>query len=182
MGTMSRTDPCTGTTEPLLVVRGPVFAYTVVGTPLDDLSGPGMIGHETAVGDVVVRLRTPPGWEASYAGAVWMQSGENNRVRFVVHLAEDHETSLRTSWYQSDVNDPAASVSVISALDSGRRPLLYTYCRSDDGRCGVVYALLAESGRAASGIIVHGIWPAEYDRRLRPIVVAAANGVTLSDI
>ena len=168
--------------EPLLVVHGQLFAYEVGGLVLADLGGPGMIGHELEVDGVLVRLRTPPGWTAQYAGAVWMQFDEESRARFVIHLAEDHEKDFHEYWYGRDEEDPAATVSEVNSIDSGRRPFLYTYCRSDDGRCGVVYALLTESGRPDTGIIVHGVWPAEYDRRLRPIAVAAANGVSLSGI
>jgi hypothetical protein len=168
------------TAEPALVVRGPLLAYAVDGTSLDDIHGIETIAHEMAVGGTAVRLRTPPGWTASYAGAVWMQSAEDLQARFVVYLENDHAAAFHAVWYDRDVRDPAVTVSEIHSLDSSRRPLLYTYCRSDDGRCGVVYALLTDDrGRTGSGILVHGSWPAEYDRRLRPVAVAAANGVTL---
>jgi hypothetical protein len=166
--------------EPTLVVRGPVLAYAVNGEAVDGFTGPDTVAQELAIGKVVIRLRTPKGWTAHDAGAVWLENAEFSASRFVVYHAANYEEAFRSDWRDRDVHDATVTVSPIHTLDSPRKPYLYTYRRSDDGRCGIVYALLTDPNRADSGIIVHGVWLAEYDRRLRPIVVAAANGVTVS--
>lgn len=166
--------------EPVLSRRGPVFVYDVGGIPLAGFPGALGVDHEVVLDGVTVRVRTPPGWTPSYAGsAAWLQSDAESRARVVVHLAKNHEEDFRRDWLKRDEQDAAVRVSAVSTFESPRHPLLYTYARSDDGRSGIVYALLTDPTRRDSGVIVHGVWPAELDRSLRPIAVAIANGVTI---
>lgn len=165
--------------EPVLVRSGLVFAYDTGSGILSAISGPDAVLHEVALGRVTVRARTPPGWSSSYAGddAAWFQRA-NESGRIVVHLTRDHAAEFRDVWLDRDLHDPAVRVSPVQSFDSERHPLLYTYERSDDGRRGIVYALLSGPADPASGILVHGVWPSEQDRAMRPILVALANGVT----
>ncbi len=166
--------------EPVLSRSGPVFVYDVGGAPLAGFPGALGVDHEVGLDGVTVRLRTPPGWTPSYAGsAAWLQSDAESRARIVVHLAKNHEEDFRRDWLSRDEQDAAVRTSPVSTLDSPRRPLLYTYARTDDGRSGIVYALRTDPTRPDSGVIVHGVWPAELDRALRPVAVAVANGVTV---
>ncbi|MEY4744844.1 MAG: hypothetical protein RL272_789 [Candidatus Parcubacteria bacterium] len=166
--------------EPVLVRNGPMFAYDTGSGILTDLNVPNTIQHEIILGHVGVRVRTPLGWTASDAGyAAWFQRADDS-TRFVVYPVADHASEFRTVWYDRDVSDPAVRVSPIQSFESVRHPLLYTYERTDDGRHGIVYAMLSDPSKPGSGILVHGVWSADQDRALRPIVVAAANGVVLA--
>lgn len=166
--------------EPVLARRGPVFVYEVGGMPIEGFPGPQGISHDIRLDSAFVRLRTPVGWTPSYAGdAAWLQSDAESRARIVVHVTKNLEEDFRRDWLSRDENDAAVRTSPVSTFDSPRHPLLYTYVRTDDGRSGIVYALLADPARPDSGIIVHGVWPSERDRETRPVAVAVANGVSI---
>ncbi len=166
--------------EPVLVRHGDVFAYDTGNGVLASIGGPDSVPLEVALDRVTVRVRTPPGWRGSYAGeAAWFER-ESGSTRFVVYPVRDHVAEFRDLWYARDTRDSAVRVGPVQSFDSPRHPLLYTYERTDDGRRGIVYALLSVPGDPASGILVHGSWPAEQDRELRPIAVAAANGASIA--
>lgn len=165
---------------PILISTGDVFAYESEGRPLLDFAEPDLVHHEMAIGKTIVRLRSPRGWTTSDAGAVWMENQEFISSRIVVHVESDHAAVFRRDWLDRDAANPQTNINELRTLDSPRKPLLYAYCSRDDGRCGIVYALLTDPLRADSGIIVHGVWPAANDARLKPLVTAIANHVTLS--
>lgn len=165
--------------EPTLVRVGGMFAYDTGGGVLAIIAGPKTEVHEIVLEYIIVRVPTPTGWTSSSAGyAAWLER-ENGSTRFVVYPVADHAAEFRDVWYDRDVHDPAVRVSPVQTSPSDRHPLLYTYERTDDGRRGIVYAMLSDPADSRSGILVHGSWPAEHDRELRPIVVASANSTTL---
>mgnify|MGYP001600318388 CR=1 FL=1 len=166
--------------EPVLVQSGPVFAYDTGSGVLTAIGGPDTVLHEVLLDHVAVRVRTPPGWVSSYAGyGAWFQQ-DYGSARFVVYPVDDHAVAFRDVWRDRDLHDPAVRVGPVQSFDSERHPMLYTYERIDDGRRGIVYAMLSDPSRPGSGILVHGIWPPDQDRGLRPIIVAAANGAILA--
>lgn len=166
--------------EPALVVRGQVFAYAVNGVPLEGFSEPDLSVQTLLVGNTEVHVRCPRRWTLSDAGAVWMENQDYAASRIVIHLEKYYRSAFREYWYDRDAGNPMMAMSPLQTFDSPRGPLLYAYCNREDGRCGIVYALLTDQSRADSGIIVHGIWPKGNDRALKPLVPAIANNVRLS--